>query len=58
MKITKLVQSYSEPEGITDAGAEIEVEDERAKQLIALGFAKEGWAAVEKPTAKTTKSGE
>ena len=65
MKITKLVQSYSEPEGLSNIGDKIEVTEDRAKQLIAAGFAVEGWAdapvvTVEPVAAKTKaeKAGE
>ena len=63
MKITKLVQSYGEPEGLTGAGDKIEVTEDRAKQLIAAGFAVEGWGdespepvAVVEPVAVKTKA--
>ena len=60
MKITKLVQSYGEPEGLTGAGDKIEVTDDRAKQLIAAGYAVEGWADVVaasvEPVAVKTKA--
>ena len=60
MKITKLVQSYSEPEGLTGAGDKIEVTDDRAKQLIAAGYSVGGWsdvvAASVGPVAVKTKA--
>jgi hypothetical protein len=45
MKITKLVQSYGDPEGLTNVGDKIEVTDDRATQLIAAGYAVEGWVS-------------
>ncbi len=64
VKITKLVHSYGEPEGLTASGEKIEVTDDRAKQLIAAGYAVEGWVdtdpAIEPVSvkAKAVKAGD